>query len=60
MDLRLVRDTFTEESTVGVLTVDGQAECFTLEDKVRAVKLKGKTAIPVGRYEVTVTFSAPA
>ena len=57
MNLRLVRKTFTDESTIGDLSVNGKFECFTLEDKVRAVKIHGKTAIPAGIYEVTVTFS---
>jgi len=57
MHLKLLRKTFTEESTVGVLSVNGQSECFTLEDKVRAVKIPGKTAIPAGIYEITITFS---
>lgn len=57
MNLRLLRKTFTEESTIGVLSVNGTTECFTLEDKVRAVKIPGKTAIPAGIYEVTITFS---
>lgn len=57
MNLKLVRKTFTEESTIGELSVNGKFECFTLEDKVRAVKIHGKTAIPTGIYEVVITFS---
>ena len=57
MNLRLLRKTFTEESTIGVLSINGATECFTLEDKVRAVKIAGKTAIPSGIYEVVITFS---
>lgn len=57
MNLRVLRKTFTEESTIGELSVNGAFECFTLEDKVRAVKIHGKTAIPAGIYEVTITFS---
>jgi Family of unknown function (DUF5675) len=57
MNLRLLRKTFTDASTIGELSVDGKPECFTLEDKVRAVKIFGKTAIPAGIYEVTITFS---
>jgi hypothetical protein len=57
MNLKLVRKTFTEESTIGELSVNGKFECFTLEDKVRAVKIHGKTAIPAGIYEVVITFS---
>lgn len=57
MNLKLVRKTFTEESTIGELSVNGKFECFTLEDKVRAVKIHGRTAIPEGIYEVVITFS---
>ncbi len=57
MQLRLVRHTFTQQSTVGNLEVDGTFECFTLEDVVRPVKLAGVTAIPAGHYEVVVTYS---
>ena len=57
MDLKLVRKIFTEQSTVGELSVDGKFECFTLEDKVRPVKVHGETAIPEGIYEVIINFS---
>jgi hypothetical protein len=57
MELKLARKTFTEESTIGELSIDGKFECFTLEDKVRAVKVHGKTAIPEGIYEVIINFS---
>lgn len=51
--------------TIGKLYVDGMFECFTLEDVVREVagepvakwKVLHETAIPVGTYDVTVTFS---
>jgi hypothetical protein len=57
MNLKLVRKTFTEQSTMGELSVNGKFECFTLEDKVRAVKIHGETAIPEGIYEVVISFS---
>lgn len=57
MELKLVRKQFTNDSTIGELSVNGKFECFTLEDRVRAVKIKGETAIPLGAYEVVVTFS---
>lgn len=52
-------------STTGDLLVDGQFVCHTLEDVVREVpglpvaewKIKGKTAIPAGRYRVTLEDS---
>ncbi len=57
MDLTLIRTDFTEESTIGELSINGKFECFTLEDRVRPVKIKGFTAIPAGSYEVVITFS---
>lgn len=57
MELRVERTDFSETSTIGKLYVDDQFECYTLEDKVRLVKIKGKTAIPAGRYEVIINFS---
>lgn len=44
MELKLV----TNDSTIGELSVDGKFECFTLEDRVRPVKIKGEAAIPLG------------
>ncbi|MDN5752560.1 MAG: DUF5675 family protein [Nitrosospira sp.] len=57
MELRVERTDFSESSTIGRLYVDDQFECYTLEDKVRPVKIKGKTAIPAGRYEVVINQS---
>ncbi|MDP2006058.1 MAG: DUF5675 family protein [Rubrivivax sp.] len=58
MQLKVVRQTFTENSTIGQLYVDGQFECYTLEDVVRPEKIYGETAIPAGRYAVTINVSA--
>lgn len=57
MELKLIREVFTEESTIGKLFINGQFHCFTLEDKVRPEKIKSITAIPAGRYEIAITFS---
>jgi hypothetical protein len=57
MELQIKRMEFSEESTIGELWVNGAFECYTLEDKVRPVKIAGKTAIPPGRYEVIINFS---
>lgn len=43
--------------TPGVLEVDGVQFCQTLEDQERDVKIRGKTAIPMGRYQVKITMS---
>lgn len=57
MQITLVRETLTDNSTIGSLFVNGEFECYTLEDRVRPVKVKGSTAIPPGHYEMVVTFS---
>jgi hypothetical protein len=57
VQLQLVRKVFSDNSTIGELSVEGEFECFTLEDVVREKKIKGETAIPAGTYEIAVTFS---
>lgn len=58
MKLDLKRKSFTDNSTIGELSIDGAFECFTLEDVVRdGEKVYGKTAIPAGTYQVVVTHS---
>ncbi|WP_044003040.1 DUF5675 family protein [Hymenobacter swuensis] len=60
MHLTLKRTTFTTESTIGKLSIEGKFECYVLEDVVRkpgAGKVWGKTAIPAGTYPVTITYS---
>lgn len=57
MEIKVVRDVLTENSTTGKLFVNGVFECFTLEDKVRTgdeKRIKGATAIPYGKYKVTL------
>lgn len=67
MILTLQRDTPAgADRTFGrLLSTDGQQLCFTLEDPVREIagqpvdawKIKGQTAIPAGRYRVTLERS---
>ena len=59
MKLLLVRDTYSEISTLGVITIEGRGECHTLEDTVRPLgtKIYGKTAIPEGEYEIIIDMS---
>ena len=51
----LKEQTSSENSTIGELSVDGQFECYTLEDKVRPVKIKGVTAIRRGAMKSLLT-----
>jgi len=57
MELTLTRKIRTDKTTIGELSVNGKFECFTLEDVERAVKIKGRSAIPKGRYRVIISFS---
>jgi len=65
MELTLVREPSTDESTPGRLLVNNVFECFTLEDVVREVpgvqvaawKIPSRTAIPVGTYNVVIDLS---
>ena len=57
MELLVKRETFTNDSTIGKLYINGAFHCFTLEDRVREVKIPKVTAIPKGKYEVIINFS---
>lgn len=57
MKLLLKRLHYTPNSIIGELSIDGKFECYTLEDIERDVKVMGKTAIPKGSYNVTITYS---
>ena len=57
MELTLVRNEFNENFTLGELFIDNVHFCYTVEDKVRDVKIKAVTAIPYGRYKVILNMS---
>ena len=57
MKLKLIREPSTETTTIGSLYIDDVFECYTLEDMVRDTKIKYKTAIPFGTYQVVITWS---
>jgi len=69
MHLMLNRHDLLKDRTFGEILVDGQHECWCLEDAVREefdngkwvwkpeFKQYGRTAIPSGVYEVVITFS---
>lgn len=67
MELTLQRDTGPgHQRTYGrILAEDEHKLCYTLEDEVREIpgvpvadwKIKGVTAIPAGRYRVTLEYS---
>ena len=68
MEITLKRVALRDTYTIGKLYIDGSYFCDTIEDKVRdlnkdgvfdngEVKIKGKTAIPYGTYEVVWSYS---
>lgn len=71
MELRLKRIARRDTYTIGRLFVDGEYFCDTCEDVdrglrqdmaqsvIRAIKRKGVTAIPTGRYRVTMDVQSP-
>lgn len=65
MNIILMRNPSVAGATVGRMYLDGVFACHTLEDEIREVegrpvadwKIKDKTAIPAGRYRVTLENS---
>lgn len=57
MKLRVVREYYRPDCTIGRMLIDGRFECYTLEDGVRTNKVAGETAIPAGLYPVKITYS---
>lgn len=58
MHIHILRDTYSEKSTMGELYINDVAFSDTLEDEVRAgPKVPHKTAIPAGTYKVIIDYS---
>lgn len=53
------RKIFTSKSTIGALSINGNAICYTLEDVARplGVKVPKETCIPAGNYSLEITQS---
>jgi len=52
MDIQMIRYSASKESTLGCLYIDNVFTCYTLEDELRYMKIKGETRIPGGRYTI--------
>lgn len=62
MKLTLKRIALRPTYTIGRLSVNGERFCDTIEDRVRGkaeMKVPGETAIPYGRYKVTLKVRSP-
>jgi hypothetical protein len=69
MEIKVIRKTFSKESTIGELHINGKFFCYTLEDFDRdsnkdgdlndagEAKVYGLTAIPRGKYNLVLSFS---
>ncbi len=53
MDIQIKRFDFTPYSTIGLVSIDGVFQCFSLEDAMWDEKIEGQTAIPLGIYALT-------
>lgn len=52
MELTVIRYSSKDESTLGLLLINGTFVAYTLEDEARTVKVQNETRIPSGRYQV--------
>lgn len=52
MELKVLRYNSESDYTDGLLFIDENFECYTLEDEGRTVKVYGETRIPDGTYEI--------
>ena len=71
MELKLKRIARKASYTIGRLYIDGVRFCDTIEDKdrglrqdmaraaIKRIKVQGETAIPTGRYRVTLGVRSP-
>lgn len=62
MHIKIIRKNGNAKFTEGRMYVDGEFECYTIEDADRRLeaggtKIQNVTAIPRGTYEVVVTMS---
>ena len=59
LEIEIRREIYTSKSTMGRLFVNGEFECYTLEDCARPqeIKIAGATCIPCGTYWLAINFS---
>ena len=52
MLIEIARYNHGPNSTIGLMAINGQFECYTCEDEHRDIKIPGRTRIPEGSYRV--------
>tara|TARA_R110002051_G_scaffold323482_2_gene417235 strand:- start:497 stop:946 length:450 start_codon:yes stop_codon:yes gene_type:complete len=54
MEIVVYRYSSQSRTTTSAIHIDGEFQCFGLEDRYREVKVYGDTRIPSGKYRVTL------
>lgn len=54
MKISVKRIVSNDDATLSLVYIDGNFECFSLEDEFRENKVPGETRIPSGIYPVTI------
>ena len=52
MELKVYRFSSQSQTTLGALHINGEFECYTLEDQHQDMKVRGETRIPKGKYKI--------
>lgn len=57
MNIKIIRDEFTDNSTIGQLSIDGAWQCWTLELPTPKTwpGTKGNCCVPLGKYQLTLS-----
>ena len=54
MELKVYRFSSQSQTTLGALHINGEFECYTLEDQHQDMKVRGETRIPKGKYKIAL------
>ena len=54
MDIKVTRFVSDNDATLSLVSIDGEFQCFGLEDEFRLNKIHGETRIPAGKYKVGI------
>lgn len=57
MNIKVIRDVMTDNSTIGQLSIDGAWQCWTLELATPKAYpgIKGSACVPLGKYQLTLS-----
>jgi len=57
MNIKIIRDELTDNSTIGQLSIDGAWQCWTLELPTPKSwpGVKGNCCVPLGKYQLTLS-----